>query len=650
MDPSPIALPWGLELAPVGLPEFVALTQQFDPVGSRLVLTLSNRSNEAWEPRELRLRATLDVPAVDGFTWIQGRYMQMDALVHRFGAELPDGYDGRYARERDGTRTFVTREVLALELPARAVPAFVAGVLRTDRFFFDAAIELDPDETAVQAIEFSFDLRGAVVAPGGDLELPPVLMLEGRDLYALIERYADTVAREMRARVPERPLTGWCSWYQFYNRVSEADVLRNLEELRTGGFPLDFVQIDDGYQSATGDWLTPNERFPSGMEALAERIREAGFTPGLWLAPLLLHENSATLRDHPDLALRTPSGETWFVDTWLGRCAVLDCTKPEAEEWLRGVIRTVVHEWGYAYLKLDALAYGAANPGDVRYAEPGTTAPAHLRRALEIIRDAAGDETFILGCTCHFGPAIGLVDAMRVGPDVKEVWADGPDPSVRHAVRLSLMRNWMHGRWWVNDPDCLIARTTGTALSEPEVRFLATGIAMSGGMVVLGDDLAKLPPARRDLALSLVPPSGVAARPIDPSEAPVPSAWRADLGDARYLVGILNDGDSARWFLRDELVLPGEVAFDPFNGRVLGMGDVLLRPHEGLVLQVTGRGLTPRVVGDSGSLLYGRLYQRQVSGRVQVGNQGNRPRVVAIEARGQVFEVDLDPGKKRWFD
>ena len=45
----------------------------------------------------------------------------------------------------------------------------------------------------------------------------------------------------------------------------------------------------------------------------------------------------------------------------------------------------------------------------------GTTAPANVRRGLEIIREEAGDATFILGCTCHFGPAIGLVDGMRVG-------------------------------------------------------------------------------------------------------------------------------------------------------------------------------------------------------------------------------------------
>jgi hypothetical protein len=45
-----------------------------------------------------------------------------------------------------------------------------------------------------------------------------------------------------------------------------------------------------------------------------------------------------------------------------------------------------------------------------------------------------------------------------------------------------------------------------------------------------------------------------------------------------------------------------------------------------------------------------RLYQRPVSGRIQVRNDDVRPRTIAIEARGQTFEIDLPPGVARWFD
>jgi alpha-galactosidase len=643
-------LPWDLFLVPADVPEGLEVSFEYEAGSSQLHITVNNTGAEPVRPTEIRLTAELDDPAVDGWLWIQGRYMQTDALVRNFGAAAEDGYDGRYARTGDDTHCYVSREQAALTLLSRPNPVLLAGCLRMDRFFFDIEVELDEDESHATRIAFVFDTDGLDLAPGESFRLPPVYLVEGGDAQILMTRYADAVAREMHARVPDHVPTGWCSWYYFYNRVSEADIVANLEAMQRDQHPAEYVQIDDGFQSQTGDWLVPNDKFPSGMGTLASRIREAGFRPGLWLAPFVLNENSAALRDHPEMALRTRDGEVLFVQTWLGRCAVLDCTRPESEAWLRNVVRTVVRDWGYEYLKLDALAFAARAASQVAYFAPGTTAAGNLRRGLEIIRDEAGEQTFILGCTCHFGPAIGLVDAMRVGPDVKETWSAGPNPSVKHAMRLTLQRNWMHNRWWANDPDCLIVRETDTELSEAEVRFLATGIALSGGMVVASDNLPKLGEARRNMALALFPPPGVAAEPYDASEGPVPSTWRASLGDGRSFVGILNWSDEPRWVVTGELLRPGEIAFDVWNGRRLGMGDLLLRPHEGSLWQVAAPGATPRVVGDTGHLTYAGLFQRPVSGRIQVRNDLDRARTIAIEARGQVFEVDLAPGEMRWFD
>lgn len=642
-------LPWDLEFEPEAI-DGASVAVTFDAGTSVLRPTIANTSNAVLRPTELRLVAALDTPAVGGSLWIHGRYMQMDALVRVFGEPPAHGYDGRYVTPIDGGRRYTSREVVAIHLPARPSPVLLIGCLRPGEVFFDIDIDVDEGETRANQLALVFDLRGVEIAPGAAFDLPPVVLSEGRDPTALIGRFADEVATRMSARVPDHVPTGWCSWYYFYNRVSEADVIANLAEMVRTRHPAEYVQIDDGFQSFTGDWLTPNAKFPSGMAALAARIRESGYKPGLWLAPFVLHEDSAALQEHPEMVLKTGAGETVFVQTWLGRCAVLDCTHPEAEAWLRNVIHTVVRDWGYVYLKLDALSFAARAGDTVRYHAPGTTAPANLRRGLEIIREAAGDDTFILGCTCHFGSAIGLVDAMRVGPDVKELWSDGPNPSAKHAMALTLQRNWMHNRWWANDPDCLIVRDTDTALTEAETRFLATGIALSGGMVVASDDLPTLPASRRDMALALFPPPGVAAVPLDPFEGPVPSTWRADLGDGRFLVGALNWGEAARWIPSGELLRPGEVAFDVWNARALGMGDQLLRPHEGALWQVSGRGPTPRVVGDAASLTYAGLYQRQVSGRIQVRNDLDRARTIAIEARGQVFEVTLAPGEMRWFD
>jgi alpha-galactosidase len=564
---------WGLELVADSPHVVVSL----DPSGA-VTTRVHNGTSAPLRPRRVRLRARLEEEAAGGYLWIHGRYMQKDALLRRFGAPRDSGYLGEHVVDGENGRRYVSCGVAALSLPRRSPEVLLVGALRLDRFFFDIELDLDEAERRARTLSLVFDLEETELPPGGDLELPAVRLAAGLDPWPLVEGWAEEVAREMRARVPDHVPTGWCSWYYFYNRVSEADIRANLEEMARSRHPAEYVQIDDGFQSATGDWLTPNERFPSGMRALADLIRGRGYKPGLWLAPLVLHEASVTLREHPELALRTREGEVYLVDTWLGRCAVLDCTHPAAEAYLRRVIRTAVRDWGYVYLKLDALAFAAVSSELARYSRGGTTGPAHLHRALEVVREEAGAETFILGCTCHFGSAIGLVDAMRVGPDVKAVWADGPRPSVRHAMRMTLQRNWMHRRWWVNDPDCLIVRDTNTQLSEAEVRFLASAIVLSGGMVVASDDLPALTPARRQLALALFPPPGRAARPLDLGAGPVPSLWRVEL-DGQALLGVLNWDDTAK----DVEVGPGLADFwsNAPQAEVLR-----LEAHEGRVLRM----------------------------------------------------------------
>jgi alpha-galactosidase len=643
-------LPWDLWLSPLDLPPGVELATDYNAATSRLQLTLTNNGESPAAPGTVGVTAELESPAAGHRAWLHGRYMQMDALVRNFGEPMPEGYDGRFAQEVDGGRRYISREVFALSSLAKSPPVLLAGCLQMDRFFFDIEVLTDADETRLETLTLKFDLETTELPPGESLALPPVLLLAGHDARDLIERYADEVGAAMSARIPDHVPSGWCSWYYFYNRVSEADVRANLADMVREHHPAEYVQIDDGYQSQTGDWLTPNEKFPSGMKALADEIRAAGYSPGLWLAPFVLNEDSAALREHPGIVLKTGTGEAVYVDTWLGRCAVLDCTNPEGETWLRNIARTVVHEWGYEYLKLDACSYAARPSTDVAYVQAGTTAKMNLRRGLEIIREEAGESTFIVGCTCHFGPAVGLVDAMRVGPDVKETWADGPNPSVKHAMRLTLQRNWMHMRWWANDPDCLIVRDADTSLDEAETRFLATAIALSGGMVVASDNLPQLSDERRAMALALFPPPGVSARAMEPSDGPVPSVWRAEFGEGKALVGLLNWDDAPRWVPWAELLKPGEVAFDVWNARLLPMGDVFLRPHEGALWQVFGPGPTPRVVGDSGSLVQKDLFVRPVSGRLQVRNDSPRPRTIAIQARGRTSEAVLLPGEMRWFD
>ena len=101
-----------------------------------------------------------------------------------------------------------------------------------------------------------------------------------------------------------------------------------------------------------------------------------------------------------------------------------------------------------------------------------------------------------------------------------------PEPVRETRDAADVVRTGCTARWWVNDPDCLLVRDTDTALNLAETRFLATSIALSGGMVVASDDLPKLPDDRRALAAALFPPAGIAARPLDAGDGPTPHLAR----------------------------------------------------------------------------------------------------------------------------
>ncbi|HCR71943.1 MAG TPA: hypothetical protein DIW23_10905 [Anaerolineae bacterium] len=76
----------------------------------------------------------------------------------------------------------------------------------------------------------------------------------------------------------------WCSWYSLYTMIDEEILFKTFDAL--GDLPFEVLQVDDGWQKKIGDWEV-NEKFPSGMKALADKIKSTGRTAGLWLAPLI---------------------------------------------------------------------------------------------------------------------------------------------------------------------------------------------------------------------------------------------------------------------------------------------------------------------------------------------------------------------------
>lgn len=423
------------------------------------------------------------------------------------------------------------------ELAPTGLPGLLAGFLSAARW--TGYIRLSPGWSGGRLAAVC-STEGLPLRPGERMRSEPLLLQRGGPEAAA--RYAAAVAEALGVFVPARKSPrGWCSWYTRFGAVTEADVLRNVEHLarRRPGLPVEVVQLDDGWQREPGDWLEARPTFPQGLAQLATAIRTHGFTPGIWLAPFLVGARSQVCRDHPEWLLRAPDGSPLLaLHHWGQPCHGLDLAHPGARTHLAHVVRTLVETWGFRFLKLDFLYAGALQAPRTG----GLTALEAYALGLRTLREAAG-EAFLLGCGAPLLPSVGAVDAMRIGPDVADGWSpedgDPSSPALANALRSTLARGWMHGRWWLNDPDCLLLGPEHRHLTAAERFTWATVVQASGGAVFLSDEVSTLPPEAQALAERLMAGEGTAATLLeadhhgDPTRAwlPVP-AWGQGAGVA----------------------------------------------------------------------------------------------------------------------
>ena len=470
---------------------------------------------------------------------------------------------------------------------------------------------------------------------------PPIVLRPGRSIgsnrfmlnvaanpYAALEQYADAVGAVHDART-RSIVNGWCSWFYTLAEVSEDEVLRNTEfaarQLRA--FGLEYIQIDDGYQRSLGDW-EGNERFPHGMQWLAQRIKAHGFKPGLWIAPYVISERSDVFRLHPEWLVRRSDGSLQRIGNWENensaealreatKCYCLDITHPEAAEWLRERFEAIARRWGYEMVKIDFMAWSIL--AAERYRDPTLSSAEVYRRGLTIMRAAVGEECHILEC----GPGnttVGLIDSMRIEADINYGYAAAAwkqyfqDPAC--SLGAAAKRYYFHRRTWVNDADhvCL------DLLTLKQAEAAATSIALSGGNVISGDRLVDLDRVKLEILKKITPSYGEAAVPIDLFDADIPTTfvWHVERPFAAWsVVAFFNpalDVAVERRFAFRRLGLdPAKVylAFDFWKQRFVGeitieLG-VTVEPGSVTLLALHAATATPQVLSTSRHVTQGAV-------------------------------------------
>jgi alpha-galactosidase len=403
-------------------------------------------------------------------------------------------------------------------LPHDGEGAVVLGFTRHDRF--QSRLRFGGD---AQAMAMDVETLRDGVPHDGSVEAETLILFDGDEVEEALRDWSRAVAAESPTppRLPERRITGWCSWYNLYAAIDEPAVLDHLvaaQDFRDRHrVPLDIFLIDDGFTPEMGDWFDVKPQFPRGMKPILAEIEAAGFTPGLWIAPFLVGNRSRLFVEHPEWLVRDAQTGAPLVHSqfygefrWHKRSEeyhVLDITHPGAEVWLREVFQTWQRDWGVRYFKCDFMLAGCEyGPDRARWHESGLSRVAIWRRMAQLIRDEAGD-ALCLGCGCPLWAGVGLFDAMRIGRDIGVAWEG--DYSAESLLRDRATRNHASGILWQADPDCILLRDRFHHLSDAQVLALARFAGLGGGVLMTSDHLGELGEARAGLFADLL------ASPVD---------------------------------------------------------------------------------------------------------------------------------------
>jgi len=347
------------------------------------------------------------------------------------------------------------------------------------------------------------------------------------------------------------PVAGWNSWDYYGASVTMDDLRREMAAIKASPLEgkLTHFVVDMGWWTDWGENQT-SRRFPASFRAIVREIEAAGFVPGIWHAPLQCSPWTYLGRHRQDLFVKDENGgpET------SGGNAIFDWTQPE--------VMQILHDWfsslrkaGFRYFKLDYIYNDAVRLMKHR-ADESTGLLAVIRNGLKVIRDAVGEDSYILNCGAARESSMGITDASRISTDIHTFWSH-----IWHNSREIACHLWEHGNLWNIDPDFAVVRSpettedpfrnylhrkrpwrdrnhfwmAGPEASLSELKVWLTVVHMCGGDIFLSDSIARLNRQGVKTLGKLFPRLTSAARPLDLLENPCPRFWLGRSGGLHHL-------------------------------------------------------------------------------------------------------------------
>lgn len=284
-----------------------------------------------------------------------------------------------------------------------------------------------PIHATASDINFSLENSSNIILkPKEDYFAQPfAIILHKGDFFNALRTYSELLQKVgvNFPRTSDNALeTEWCAWG--YERNFNVDqILKSLDDVASLG--IKWVTIDDGWQSADGDWQVSKEKFidgEKGLVKLIDYIHSRGLKVRLWWVPLSAHDSaynsvhlpermnefgmktqSKIAQEHSDWFILDENGERYQVSWWNSYqfCPALK----EVREYYRTFVKKAILEWSVDGFKIDGqninLVPPCYNPSHNHYSpfESSEATPLFFQNIYETIKSIKPD-FLIQICPC----------------------------------------------------------------------------------------------------------------------------------------------------------------------------------------------------------------------------------------------------------
>ena len=195
------------------------------------------------------------------------------------------------------------------------------------------------------------DGEGKPINPGETIVFETIYQDTNESWQDLLFEYGEEIGKVHNIE-PKEPLQlkGWSTW-DYYGRVYDTkDVFKNIDQLVLEQTNANVIQIDGGWWTDRGDYLSARDNLHGGMKAIADYAKSKGFRAGIHLDGFRADKNSELYKAHPDWFLKDQDGETICLpidkgDTFM-KFIYFDYSNPAVCTYMKDILHTIRKEWG----------------------------------------------------------------------------------------------------------------------------------------------------------------------------------------------------------------------------------------------------------------------------------------------------------------